>query len=120
MKHITIILFFFSLSHGTEKRRRREKEAYTLNLTDLKQVGEVDERYQSFNVEMCEVVGGDFWIPYDLLDPEKAKAGGFAALKRTIPPVNLYDNKLRTLASALGTNVYSGERNMGEYHLLSK
>ena len=39
-----------------------------LNIADIKQVGEVDERYQSFNIEMCEVIGGDFWIPYNLVD----------------------------------------------------
>jgi hypothetical protein len=74
----------------------------TLNLRGLKQVAEVDERYQSFNVEMCEVVGGKFWIPYNLLDSSKVKGGGFDALKRAIPPVNLYDKKLRMLAAALG------------------
>jgi heparanase len=40
----------------------------SLHLKDLKIVGKVDERYQSFNVEMCEVIGGDFWIPYNLID----------------------------------------------------
>lgn len=74
----------------------------SLNLSDLKLVGEIDERYQSVNIEMCEVVGGDFWIPYDLLDPEKVKNGGFAALKRTIPPIDLSNKKLRSLASELG------------------
>lgn len=73
-----------------------------LILADIKQVGEVDERYQSFNVEMCEVVGGDFWIPYDLLDSAKVRTGGFAAMKRKIPSIDLSEKKIRTLASALG------------------
>ncbi|HPE75704.1 MAG TPA: hypothetical protein PLC80_06425 [Draconibacterium sp.] len=73
-----------------------------LNLSELELIGEVDNCYQSINIEMCEVVGGDFWIPYDLIDSAKVKTGGFSALKRTIPPINLYDKKLRTLASALG------------------
>lgn len=75
---------------------------FSLKLKDLKQVAEVDERYQSYNIEMCEVVGGDFWIPYELLDPEKARAQGFEALKRTIPPIDLSGEKIRMLASALG------------------
>jgi hypothetical protein len=75
-----------------------------LNIKGLKQLGEVDERYQSFNVEMCEVVGGDFWIPYNLIDSVRKTTNrkGIDALKWTIPPVNLYENKLRMLAAALG------------------
>jgi heparanase 1 len=30
----------------------------------LARLGTVDERYQSYNVEMLEVTGGDFWKPY--------------------------------------------------------
>ena len=77
---------------------------YTLDLSNLKIIAEVDERYQSFNVEMCEVVGGDFWIPYELMDSVKKHSDkrGFAALKWKIPPINLHEKKLKMLASALG------------------
>jgi hypothetical protein len=37
-----------------------------------------------------------------LIDTARVKTEGFAALKRRIPPINLYKKKLRTLASALG------------------
>ncbi|KPK84927.1 MAG: hypothetical protein AMS27_08695 [Bacteroides sp. SM23_62_1] len=102
MKYITIIFtfLFFCFSYGYLKGSENEKSK--LELTNLKYLGELDERYQSFNVEMCEVVGGDFWIPYDLLDPEEVRSVGFSAMKRAIPPINLYDKKLRILASALG------------------
>jgi hypothetical protein len=30
----------------------------------MKRVGEVDTRFQSYNVEMVEVTGGRFWAPY--------------------------------------------------------
>lgn len=30
----------------------------------MPRLGTVDERFQSFNVEMLEVTGGDFWKPY--------------------------------------------------------
>ena len=102
MKQITIIVILLLFIPWNGKPKENEKETYRLDFTGLKQVGEVDECYQSYNVEMCEVVGGDFWIPYDLLDSAKVKAGGFSALKHTIPPINLYDKKLRMLASALG------------------
>ena len=27
-------------------------------------IGVIDERFQSYNVEMAEIIGGDFWKPY--------------------------------------------------------
>src|ERR1700712_5284396 len=43
----------------------------------MSRVGTVDERFQSFNVEMLEVTGGRFWAPYNAaaapVDPEAAK-----------------------------------------------
>ena len=105
MKKKILILFFVAscilLCPGYLKSQ--ENSVPELDLSKLEQIAEVDERYQSVNIEMCEIVGGDFWIPYELLDSEKVKSGGFSALKRTIPPVNLYDKKLRTLAAALGS-----------------
>lgn len=76
----------------------------TINLKGMKLIGNVSERYQSFNVEMCEVIGGDFWIPYRLIDSVRKHTNrtGISALKWGIKPINLYDKKLRNLASALG------------------
>ena len=104
MKNTPIILAIaLSLSGFSECiAQDSEPKATELNFTDLRQVAQVDIRYQSVNVEMCEVVGGDFWIPYNLLDSAKVAREGFSALKRTIPPVDLYERKLRMLASALG------------------
>ena len=31
---------------------------------DMSRIGTVDERFQSYNVEMLEVTGGRFWKPY--------------------------------------------------------
>ncbi len=103
MTRFLFLVLFFSLTVGLSfgKNADNKKKTIKLQISGLKQLAEVNERYQSVNIEMCEVVGGDFWIPYDLLDSSKVQTGGFSALKRTIPPVNLYDKKLRTLASAL-------------------
>ncbi|HVZ25846.1 MAG TPA: hypothetical protein VG842_07330, partial [Sediminibacterium sp.] len=38
--------------------------AIHLNFTQLKQVATIDPRFLSYNIEMVEVVGGRFWIPY--------------------------------------------------------
>ncbi len=75
-----------------------------INLKQMKWVGSVDERYQSFNIEMCEVVGGDFWIPYELIDSVRKNSNkkGIEALKWEIEPINLYETKLRNLAAAIG------------------
>ncbi len=75
-----------------------------INLKSMKHIGSVDERYQSYNIEMCEVLGGDFWVPYNLIDSVKKSSNktGFAALKWKIDPINLYEPKLRHLAAALG------------------
>ncbi len=104
MKHLTIILITVLLTGAVACHSSKQGGDQTsgLDLTTMKAIGEVEERYQSVNVEMCEVVGGDFWIPYDLLDTAKVRTGGMAALRRTIPPVDLYEKKLRTLAAALG------------------
>lgn len=75
-----------------------------IKIKDLKLIGTIDDRFQSYNIEMAEIIGGDFWIPYNLIDSVKKTTDkkGFAALKWGIEPINLYEKKLRTLASALG------------------
>ena len=32
----------------------------SINIKKMPFIGKVDERFQSFNIEMCEVIGGDF------------------------------------------------------------
>jgi hypothetical protein len=104
MKRMTIPIALLFLFFGISCKHSKDQNdsIAKLSLSDLKPLGEVDERYQSVNVEMCEVVGGDFWIPYNLIDTARVKAEGFSALKRTIPSINLYDKKLRNLAAGLG------------------
>jgi len=61
----------------------------------LEPIGQVDERFQSYNVEMVEVTGGRFWSPYAVY-----AAGGDLYHQR--PPIDLENPKLRRLAAALG------------------
>ena len=35
-----------------------------LSPAEMKRIATVDERFQSYNVEMVEVTGGRFWKPY--------------------------------------------------------
>lgn len=101
---LSVVIGFAFLITGSFTDRFSKGEELEINLNKLKIIGEVDERYQSYNVEMCEVVGGDFWIPYNLIDSVRKTSDrtGFAALKWPIEPINLYEKKLRMLASALG------------------
>jgi heparanase 1 len=82
----------------------------------MPRVGAVDERYQSYNIEMLEVTGGKFWKPYGpeldaiLGDSPRTTSGLGAdtpagmnpALYQYRPPIDLTNARLRKLAAALG------------------
>jgi heparanase 1 len=83
----------------------------------MKRVGTVDERYQSYNVEMLEVTGGKFWKPYKEIgkstgQPSAASGSGVqsgdtpagmsADLYQYRPPIDLTNRRLRAMAQALG------------------
>ena len=100
---LTLVSLISYAQNGIPEKTAGPKQN-TINLTKMKFIGNVSERYQSFNVEMCEVIGGDFWIPYRLIDSVRKQTNktGIAALKWGIKPINLYEKKLRNLALALG------------------
>ena len=66
----------------------------TVAAAELPVVGTVDERFQSFNVEMVGVTGGPFWRPY-AAGPEKDD------LFANRSPIDLSSKLLRKLAFAL-------------------
>jgi heparanase len=74
----------------------------------MPRLGSVDERFQSYNIEMVEVTGGDFWRPYS--ESEKAlsaNSGGITSgtdlsLFAHRSPIDLKNPRLRELAAALG------------------
>jgi len=66
---------------------------------ELAPVGAVDERFQSFNIEMVEITGGPFWKPYP---PRDGLATGKSKdLIANRAPIDLGNPLLRKLASAL-------------------
>lgn len=81
---------------------------------NLPRIGTVDERFQSYNVEMVEVIGGRFWKPYskhtDAAMSVQSSAEGSPtspvgmdpAMYQQRPPIDLSNPRLRTLAAALG------------------
>ena len=94
-------------------------EPVELAPASMPSVGTVDERFQSYNVEMVEVTGGRFWRPYSpetfaaLENPEAAAAeaspkeiaatpsGMNPALYEYRPPIDLSNERLRKMAAAL-------------------
>ena len=81
---------------------------------NLKALREVNPRLMSYNVEFAEVTGGAFWKAYT---PEQVagteefhvapSADGIAAMYKDLmqvyAPIDLYNEKLRSLAKELGT-----------------
>ena len=75
----------------------------------LPRVGTVDPRFQSYNIEMVEITGGDFWRPYRAKPDAAPAAPGSNApegvdphLFQYRPPIDLTNARLRMLAAALG------------------
>jgi len=77
----------------------------------MPRVGTIDERYQSFNIEMLEVTGGRFWAPYKQQSEAPAPPapdskistlpGMDPSLYRYRPPIDLSNPRLRKLAAGL-------------------
>lgn len=71
-------------------------------------IGAVDERFQSYNIEMVEVTGGRFWKPFDLSSTSgrtetdsEAQASPDREIHAYRPPIDLANARLRRLATAL-------------------
>src|SRR5947207_365544 len=75
----------------------------SIDPSKLPVIGKVDPRYQSYNVEMAEVIGGRFWAPYPKPGDKVAPTGDpAAAMFRKREPLDLKNNRrLRNLAAAL-------------------
>jgi len=80
---------------------------------NFRRIGSVDDRYQAYNVEMVEVIGGRFWKPYsgpvdplsrdrDAAEPGSNPVGMDPSMFQYRPPIDLSNPRLRKLAAALG------------------
>ena len=85
--------------------------AYAQKITPstLPRTGSIDERFQSYNIEMVEVTGGRFWKPYASQSADTTTAananqpvGMDPSLYEYRPPIDLTNARLRKLAAALG------------------
>jgi heparanase len=83
--------------------------AATITPSALPQLATIDERFQSYNVEMAEVIGGNFWKPYaksklaaDAKPITSFEIGKDPTMFEKRVPVDLTNTRLRKLAAALG------------------
>jgi hypothetical protein len=99
---------------ASQVRAYQGREAVRLAPSTFARAGTVDERFQSYNVEMVEVTGGRFWKPYASRPASPATAPSPSAsaantpggmnpdLYEYRPPIDLGNTRLRKLAAALG------------------
>jgi len=71
-------------------------EELSIGPASMARIGAVDERFQSYNIEMIEVTGGRFWKPY-----ESNRSDGHPDSYEYRPPIDLTNPRLRKLAAAL-------------------
>jgi len=84
----------------------------SISPSTMARIGSIDERFQSYNIEMVEVTGGRFWKPYaskadsttvEAKQPSSNQPAGMdPGLYQYRPPINLANPRLRKLAAALG------------------
>jgi heparanase len=90
-----------------------QAQAVSLDPAKMPRIGSVDERFGSYNIEMAEVTGGNFWKPYGNKGAKAAprkkpvqlastSAGMDPNLYQYRPPIDLSNPRLRKLAAALG------------------
>lgn len=103
-----VVALIATLSVHAHAQEQPLKIASSAHMT---RVGSIDERYQSYNIEMLEITGGMFWKLYSSAlngptagapDRSGVPAGMDADLYEYRPPVDLSNNKLRKLGAALG------------------
>jgi len=96
-------------SGDTNTAGKTDSTDITINVKEMKHLGTVDERYQSYNVEMVEVAGGEFWKPYHMMDslPPLAAVSTYDVsqkneqLYRKLAPIDLTNKRLMNLAKGL-------------------
>jgi heparanase len=101
---------------GAALRLGAQSASASLAPATMTRVGSVDERFQSYNIEMIEVTGGRFWKPYASATaagaavPAPAPAAPSGSAMPALPadlyeyrsPIDLTNGRLRKLAAALG------------------
>lgn len=112
VRNVSLLLLSLAVSGLGAGVAQEKQTAATEDVKALPKLGTVDDRFQSYNIEMVEVTGGRFWKPYASAKSSGAgeneashgnqPSGMPADLFEYRPPINLSNPKLRKLAAALG------------------
>ena len=81
------------------------QDAKRIEAGSLPLVREVDERFQSFQIGMSHLTGGDTWVSYDAIPEEgvtRDYAGNLSAVREPRDPTDLGNQRLRNLTRELG------------------
>ena len=105
----TSLIMMTTISSCSSGSSSSEQKTLVINPSKMDSITEVDPRYQSYNVEMVEVVGGSFWKPYRLMDslPAISDDSTYDVSKqnnqmyRKLSPIDLTGHRLLTLAKGL-------------------
>ena len=92
MKSVRIFAIIAALA-GTTAACVTMPNAAASPFSGLTKIGTVDDRYQSYNIEMVEITGGRFWAPFGGPPEERY---------RIRPPVDLSNPRLVAMAKHLG------------------
>jgi len=88
-------------------------QAVSLDPAKMPRITTVDEQFASYNIEMAEVTGGNFWKPYhsktsavtratELAQSASTPTGMNSNMYQYRPPIDLSNPRLRKLAESLG------------------
>ncbi|MHB1865880.1 MAG: glycosyl hydrolase family 79 N-terminal domain-containing protein [Candidatus Saccharimonadales bacterium] len=96
---------------GCSKTATSGRPHLSLTPATMSRIGTVGQRFQSYNIEMLEVTGGDFWKPYSKTEnavpkPAQANSNIPAGMNPDMyeyrRPIDLTNLRRRKLAAALG------------------
>jgi hypothetical protein len=76
----------------------------SLHPSTMKKIGNIDERYQSYNVEMAEVTGGSFWKPYARAGPSPSPAAAAGSDSKVSVPGGM-DPKLYSYTKSIVSSI---------------
>jgi len=102
MMRLLVATAILLLVGGTGAIAQSNQPSSTVTPARMPVIATVDDRYQSYNIELVEVMGGTWWAPYSQQPSvPAASSGGFNAAMRYQAPIDLRNPKLRKLAAAL-------------------
>ena len=102
-----------------------DRTGLSLDPTKMPTIGTVDERFQSYNIEMVEVIGGRFWKPYGIRHKQKYSAGarltgGFHSGRHRPEPISIssahrsFKSAIAKTGSGVKPRVCASQRYMGQ------